>query len=462
MIYTISKNKITLYEENKRNYPNGGKNKSNAEERRDEESYYKKSNKKQKKGGALSSTLAVKDMSSALSQGGAEEDEDTSYVNNILQLTGIDIPLTESDQLYGNIPNVANLTLPELYKISEIEGIIDYKSKSKNQLLNLLKPTIALRKKETANKRDKIRIQAYHKKDRNVLLDKVSQQRKTLRLSKFASKYQKPIIEKGLVGLKMNTQYEKELKKRIKELEEETTKITSKSEITINIKKGTNAYFETGKYDDKGVSFENYIIKNYQDLLKSLFSNPSTQTDFILSLNDYSVYDADNDRAIIEFKFYNDEKSYVEIQLTKFVGITSKLYGDSIPLFYKVNGKWKFYNLKEQNKKKYVYSQKPRDLSIIVYKPDGIYEYSITDNFESLPFIPVTTLTNGIQLFKIFMDETNVKDKTFFGPFEGSNRDRLVSNVSKSGFYDEGDETPKHTGLFKWLKIPLKDFKKIT
>ena len=163
MIYTISNNYITFEEDQKRNYPNGGKFKTNAEERQDEESYHLKPNKKQKKGGALSSTLAVKDMSSALTQGGAEEDEDEDEDEDV------DEGLTEDEKYYKNITNVNNNTLSELHQIAEKVGLQDYKKMAITKLRKALRNEVKPIRDEITIKQNKIRLEKYHKKASNFL-----------------------------------------------------------------------------------------------------------------------------------------------------------------------------------------------------------------------------------------------------------------------------------------------------
>jgi hypothetical protein len=492
MIYTISNNYITFEEDQKRTYPNGGKFKTNAEERQDEESYHLKSNKKQKKGGALSSTLAVKDMSSALSRGEAEEDEDTSYVNNILQLTGVDIPLTESDQLYGNITNVANLTLHELHKISEIEGITDYKSKSKNQLLNLLKPTIALRKKETAKKRDKIRIQAYHKKDRNVLLDKVSQQRQIKKKKdeitydinwnmKTKPKYlslsnakKKELVDKiylngddisqkdkfllTLRKYNINFDYDLSIQGQVNDLHDNMS----------NCKKDGNGNYII-KQDgiitpikDRGYFFELVMLSQYQDIIKKCCSDIN-QPDFKPSddqpklqglltvhwnpnsspLSKWYIYDAFNKFFEIEFKFYEDDTDYVEIQPAKFEG------GHNFtPYFCLYKGKYVLYNIwcDCPQYTGFINKENYKEIIFCVFKKGDIYSWSLTDfvNSDDCEFLetPSKIGPKGEELFEIDLDYSK---EGKIGPF-----DKII-RINKN--------TKK---IEEWIKIPLKDFNKIT
>lgn len=491
MIYTISKNFISFEEDQKRNYPNGGKYKTNAEERKDEESYHNKPNKKQKKGGALSSTLAVKDMSNALSQGGAEEPDTED--DQIQRRSQSDETLYKSgdDTFYIDITNIEKYDLPELQQIAKNVGLTNYEKMKKTPLKKLIKPIIDRRRPKVNEKIKKLQQIAMKQKEDVITYDINWNMKKKpyfLQLSDFNRKKLESEIylneddistankfNETLEKYNITLDYDNSIAGQVNKMHDNPSNITKIKYRDIHGDEKVQLKY----IKDRGICFEEVMLSQHQDILKKCFSK-SKQQDFLPSeaqpnlqgikvdsrfpnstfLYTKYLYDLFNKFFELELKYYDDDTDYVEIQPSKFEGNISFK-----PYFCKHNGKWVLYNIWCDHKDYtgYVNTDFNKEVSFCVYKKSNIHAWSLTDflnknnDIELTPILEYDSkgepvlLPNGEQahlkgikgeeLHTISFDYT-IKNK--IGPFYVSNR-----------YDNKGNPTP-------WLKIPLKDFNKIT
>lgn len=483
MIYTISNNYITFEEDQKRTYPNGGKFKTNAEERHDEESYHLKPNKKQKKGGALSSTLAVKDMSSALSQGTAAEEEDTED-DQIKRRSQSDETLyKEGDDLfYNSITNIQKLELPELQQIAKNVGLTNYETLKKTPLQKLIKPIIDRRKPKANANIQKRGAAEMKKKEDKITRDINWNMKRKLRYLKLSNikKLESDLylngddistvdkFEKALKKYNITLDYDLSIEGQVNELYDHPSNFKRLYDTT------TKKYYEKAT-ETRGHMFEKVMLSQYQDILKKL-NDKSNQPDILPSddqprlkgihinqsfpntplLSKKCLYDAFNKFLEIEFKFYDKEHDYIDIQEGKFMGNYS-----FTPYFCEHNGKNVLYNIWCDNINGWLNEDNFKDIFIIAFAKDpngdpngDIYSWSFSKLLDSGKniFIRATIQDpkdkkkeigfNGLkgeELYKINLK--NNKEKTKMGPFE-------------INFERTDDEN--------WLKIPLSEMDKLT
>jgi len=319
MIYTISKNYLTLEQEHKRNYPNGGKNKTNAEERRDEESYYKKPNKKQKKGGALSSELAKKNM----------KDEIQKMLDDTPKTKIEEYPDEDIDELLRRTDENIAILRSEEKKLKEKEKKTIEKKKSskkekspiieKKKSIKIAKPPInAISAKKSILKLDD--DDDYDDDDDDDDDDDYNlNKEEEIELKKFMKNFNKLTTEsnkrkeiESIEYFKRNGIYSSKL---YNAMIKETTKAM---DIFLDIKKEKNKdKYPTNteikklmKGMKQGVGFEVVMVKTTEgkQIIRLITGSNSEITfthnspNIIKSLSEYCVIDASNKDACLEFK----------------------------------------------------------------------------------------------------------------------------------------------------------------
>lgn len=478
MIYTISNKKLSIEDRQKRNYPNGCKFKTKDEERKDEELYHNKSIKRQKKGGALSSTLAVKDMSNALSKGAAEEPE---YYEELEEETIDTYPYTELQKElyeYTKTPSSAS----EIRRIGTLLGI----DISQFSNVQRLKPIVSKMLKEGSDKmrdekynrtqeRIKMRNEGELSKKVNVKINEIirlinwnlKKKLKYLSLSNANKRKLTDLIYLNGDDISMDFKFNKVLEKYNIEYVYDNSIVGQVNKLFDDPSNFEMRKFKDDKGNvveklmaihDRGYFFEIIMITQHQDILKKCNSK-SNQPDFLLSddqpklqgvrvfpsnpnsslLSKFCLYDAFNKYLEIEFKFYDNDDDFADFQISKFIGNES-----FTPYFCEHDGKWVLYNLWCNDIDDWLNVKNFKQVIFCVYIKGEIYTWSLTDfvnsndcNFKTMPS---KIGPKGEKLYEIKFD---ISDKKKIGIFD-------INQTRK----DDNDKI--------WLKIPLNSMVKLT
>jgi hypothetical protein len=427
MIYTISKNYLTLEQEHKRNYPNGGKNKTNAEERQDEESYHIKPNKKQKKGGALPSTLAKKNM----------EDEIVGTIFDVLT----------TQPVYRH-EDTTNVDTELMERVDDaIKEIKDEKKATEHFDKRRIKKAFTNLKSDVDDTKEDIKyfINWVMKKKPKYL--SLSESKKDIMLKSILKGKDKmgtvQNFNKILEKYNIEYDYDNSIAGQVHKLYDDKTNFVKNNEGKLK------------PIRDRGICFEEIMLTHHQDIVKKCCSK-SKQPKFLPSddqpkikgirvytypnsplLSKYCLYDAFNKYCEIEFKFYDNDNDYIDIQITKFVG------NDSFtPYFCKHKGKYLLYNIWCDDIDDWLNDKNFKEVTFCAYTNDAIYSWSLTNYVNSdvgdLEINPSKIGPNGEELRKIEFDRSN-------------RRKRGIFNINQT-----------RTDGKIWLKIPIKSMDKLT
>lgn len=504
---------ITLEEALKRDFHVGFKNKTNAEERQDEETYHLKPNKKQKKGGALSSTLAVKDMSSALSQGAVAEeepDEERGYDPDFFTESEIDFFKYSKLPKYApelramakkldiditHYPNAKDLRPIVSKKMTEGRDKLGKANYERGQKAIKVKDLVEknIKKKVITNWKIKKSAAEMKKREDEITFDINWNMKYTPKYLSLSDVNKKKLVDKIYLNdddISQKDKFNKTLEKYNITLDYDLSiqgKVNDLHDNMSNCKKDGNGDYIIKEKDgtitpikDRGYFFEFVMLSQHQDIIKKCCSDIN-QPDFIPSdnqpklqglfsvhwnpnsspLSKWYIYDAFNKFFEIEFKYYEDDTDYVQIQPAKFEG------GKSFkPYFCLHEGKYVLYNIwcNSPQYTGFINAENYKEIIFCVFKKGDIYSWSLTDFLTKTKSkdvkILVVTEEKKDKDGKILKDKDGKKlEKDVLG-INGENlyTIELIDNGYKKGPFDVHIRNDKTN----WLKIPLKDFNKIT
>lgn len=427
MIYTISKNFISFEEDQKRNYPNGGKYKTNAEERKDEESYYNKSTKRQKKGGALSSTLAVKDMSKALSKGAVAEEE-------------YDDENEEEDQYKTKSKEL------------EIEG---------NELIKQIEQMMKPKKTKESSKVNKKQLEQIEKpkeikllsKEDNEMLEAFERDFNSKRTAntkmKVFNTFENFYKEK-MISAKAFEAIEKKFSEKIKEYTAKTKATPTNPQIKKAIKdlggrqgESFEIYMTTsdiGKAIIKKITGSESppILSTYSSYInQEVIVRKATENKPELRLGQVCVIDGYTLEACLEFKS-RLKISFKELDKGDFIGLTTTKLSDNVSfelLFNKTDDGWKIKNIYISDKRNIVYG--------------NYVDYMFDDEDENKDYYAIYQFKDCIAYYDITNDITDNRKE-----YDSGEKNILVKKFGKSYNFCEYRYEPVE-GPHKTMEFPI-------